>query len=615
MAKKIKSSSTKTSRNKISVGIGILIPIILVLGVIPLVVRMNLVPLPANVQKFWTANYATDFFSYYKSKLLILAVLYMIGSFAYYKANNVQDQDFFHKDFRLYFIASAVFSLLSVFATILSPYRSVALWGAPERCEGLIILLCYIILFLYSIWAYLQKPDMRIVVIPLAVLTGITTFLGIFQFWGHDIFTTSTGQSVIIPAVYRAQGHLELLFERGKIYGTMYHYNYMGSFSAMMIPLFAVLTLFLKNRSAKILCGFLTLCSLFLLLGSTSRAGIVGVIFAGICFIIMFAKKLLQHYKATVGTIAVLVVFVLAVNMITGGLALARVPSLIRDAGAIFKSSDVDYHTQIPLQHIDLQKDSATFDYSDGTIIITKNANQQPVLQMADGKYFTAPGENASFTAGSHQFDLQYIEVNGTRTPFLAIYIGKNVDLILGLFDDSFSFVDSRINRVEYTDAPAIGFNGKERLGSARGYIWSRSLPLVLSHPVFGYGPDNFFAVFPQGDFLGKYYAYGTSQMLVDKAHNLYLQIAIGEGIPALLAFLTIVFCYLGQSFRLYALRKEYSPNQIFGAGITLAIIGYLGAGFFNDSIVSIAPIFWALLGIGVATNYRNKNASSANAE
>ena len=34
------------------------------------------------------------------------------------------------------------------------------------------------------------------------------------------------------------------------------------------------------------------------------------------------------------------------------------------------------------------------------------------------------------------------------------------------------------------------------------------------------------------------------------------------------------------------------------------AVVGYLGAGIFNDSVVSVAPIFWILLGCGIAVNY-----------
>ncbi len=599
--------------NQVTLGIALMVPLILVLGIIPLIVHMQLVPISAEVQPFWKENYATDFFSYYKSRLLILTSIYMICAFAYYKSQGLKDTIFKDKSMYIYFGATAVFALFAILSTLLAQYKNVAIWGAPERCEGIGMILIYVLIMLYALWAYLHKPEFRYILLPLGVLTAITTFLGVFQFFGHDLFTTEFGQVFIIPAMYRAQGTLQLLFERGKIYGTMYHYNYMGSFGAMMVPLFLVLTLLLKERKAKLFCGIMTTLSLFLLLGSTSRAGIIGLALAALCFLIFFGKKLVQHAKYTIVCVAALLVLVLGVNIVTGGLALARIPSLLNDMKAIVASSDVDYHDEIPIRNIDLQTNSTTFTFQDGTTLeIQKNAQGVPVFITSDGKRTVAPAENATVYPGNQKLELQYAEKDGKKTPFLGLYVGKNIEFILGLFDDEFSFVDSRMNRIEYVEAPYIGFEGKEKLGSARGYIWSRSLPMLFDHLIIGTGPDTYFAEFPQGDYLAKLYAYDTAQMLVDKPHNLYLQIGIQQGGIALLAFLAMIGAYLVESFRLYALRKDYTTQEAVGAALALAIIGYLGAGFFNDSIVSVAPIFWALLGVGIASNYINRKQRNA---
>lgn len=612
MAKKNKGAGTSaqkgTAAHKIKLGVSLFVPLILVLGIIPLIVQMQLIPLPVDVHGFWTQDSAADFFSYYKSKALLLTAIYMICVFGYYKAQGLQDKLFQDKSLYLYFGAAAVFALFALLSTVFSNYISIAIWGGPERCEGLVMLLIYLIIMLYALWAYLHKPEFRYIILPLGFLTLITGLLGVFQFWGHDLFTTSFGKSIIIPEAYRSQGELKLLFEKGKIYGTMYHYNYMGSFGAMMVPLFLVLSLFLKERKQQIFCGIMTIIALFALLGSTSRAGIIGLSLATVCFLIFFGKKLLQHYKVTLGCIAVLVVFVIGVNMATGGLALARIPSLLNDMKALVSSSDVDYHDEIAVRHVDLQSDVATFTFQGDTLTIQKNSNHQPVFTINDGEQITAPAENSSLTVGdNHKIEIQYVPINEQNTPFLGIYLGDKIEFILGLYDDGFSFVDSRMNKIDYEEAPSIGFQGKEKLGSARGYIWSRSMPILLDSLLIGKGPDTFFAEFPQGDLLGKLYAYDTTQMIVDKPHNLYLQIGIDEGGIALLAFLVMMFAYLIDSFRLYALRKEYDPRQAVGAALALAIIGYLGAGFFNDSIVSVAPIFWALFGVGVAVNQINR--------
>ena len=78
----------QVNKQKIN-AIYIFVPLILVLGVIPLIVQMQLVPLVADVRAFWTQDSAADFFSYYKSKALILVVIYMLCVFGYYRANRV----------------------------------------------------------------------------------------------------------------------------------------------------------------------------------------------------------------------------------------------------------------------------------------------------------------------------------------------------------------------------------------------------------------------------------------------------------------------------------------------------------------------------------------------
>ena len=608
MAKKQKTAALQPEkRDAVKPGIGMFIPLILVLGVIPLLVRMKLVWLPEAAAPFWTQDYAADFFSYYKSRALMLTAVYMVAVYGFYKSAGLKGSLRKNNALKIYFAGAAVLAVLAFLSALFSDYKGIAIWGGPERCEGMFMMFVYLLIMLYAMWAFSHKPEFTYIAVPLGVLTFITGFLGVFQFFGHDLFTTDFGKSLIVPASYLAQGELKMLFPYGKIYGTMYHYNYMGSFGAMMVPLFLVLTLFLQDKKARVFCGAATVVSLFALLGSTSRAGIVGVVLAAVCFIVIFAKKLKEHSKITAGCVGALLVLVLIVNIATGGLALARIPSLFNDLGALVSSSDVDYHNEIPVRHIDLQNDQVTFEFQNDTLMIQKNSNNQPVFVSSSGQTATAPAQDSSLTVDGRTFELQYVN----NVPYLGLYLGDSIEFIVGLYDEGFCFVDSRMNRIDYVEAPSIGFDGKEKLGSARGYIWSRSLPVMLESPVFGHGADTFFAEFPQGDLLGKLYSYGTTQMIVDKPHNLYLQMGISYGVIALIAFVVMMMAYLIDSFKLYALREKYSVQQTIGAAIALAVIGYLGAGFFNDSIVSVAPVFWALFGIGVAMNQLNKKENA----
>ncbi len=165
---------------------------------------------------------------------------------------------------------------------------------------------------------------------------------------------------------------------------------------------------------------------------------------------------------------------------------------------------------------------------------------------------------------------------------------------LIGLNDD----LTNTIEKAEY-----IGFKNKERFGSARGYIWSRTLPMLKDTILWGHGPDTYAIEFPQNDYIGKIRAYGTPQMLVDKPHNMYLQIAVNTGVLSLLAALALWGLYLAQSIRIYIKKMDYSFLSLSGAGIFLAVCGYLVTGLFNDSVVAIAPVFWVMLGLGFVCN------------
>lgn len=102
----------------------------------------------------------------------------------------------------------------------------------------------------------------------------------------------------------------------------------------------------------------------------------------------------------------------------------------------------------------------------------------------------------------------------------------------------------------------AFGFEGREKMGSSRAYIWSISLPL-LKHMIFaGYGPDTFAIYFPQYDYIGRLKAYGTTSIIVDKPHDLYIKNVINTGVLSLIALLVLFTGYFVQSVRVYSNNK-----------------------------------------------------------
>ena len=78
--------------------------------------------------------------------------------------------------------------------------------------------------------------------------------------------------------------------------------------------------------------------------------------------------------------------------------------------------------------------------------------------------------------------------------------------------------------------------------GTGRGYIWLNSLPILKNCIFKGLGEGQFAFWFPQDDIVGMLNTHGTTALLTDKPHSMYLGIALSDGIPALVLFACLVF-------------------------------------------------------------------------
>lgn len=589
-------------------------PISVILCIVPLIVRMAVVKLDDASSHMWGTNVQSDLFSQKKAFwLMVFSIILIAISIIFFK-KIFEKKD---KTINAILIAAIIFLAFTLLSTIFSKYGQTSLWGVYDRAEGFVTIACYLILFIYSIYTFKNTENYKYVIWPIIIVVLINSFLGIFQYVGDDLLKSDLGTLIALPSKYRNSGaSVNLLYEKGKLYGTLFHYNYVGSFVAIVIPI--LLGLFIVERyyiSYKLMAGFAFLGSIWLLFGSSSRAGIIGVSASIVFAIIMFGKVLLPKWKGILIFLVSILVIAVGLNFATKGAIFERVPSLISDAFSVFKStSDFDYRDHVPVRDIKadgknidvvLQNETLKISYEDGNVVF-KNSKDEVVNYVKNDKIYSTDNENFK----NITFNFAKLDEKSTYNNGILLNIDNKPAFIFRITEDGSIHLVSRNSRsdIELEYPETFGFNGKEKLGSARGYIWSRSIPLIKNNLIIGGGPDSFIFQFPQNDLIGKYYAYDTPNMLVDKPHNLYLQMAINDGVIALLAFLAIVGIYVVDSFKLYALRKDYDdPSIAYGSITCLGVIGYLFAGLFNDSVISVAPVFWIVLGVGVALNYMNR--------
>jgi len=131
-----------------------------------------------------------------------------------------------------------------------------------------------------------------------------------------------------------------------------------------------------------------------------------------------------------------------------------------------------------------------------------------------------------------------------------------------------------------------------DRLGSGRGFIWRNTVMLIKERPIIGYGLDTIMYNLPQGD-LRKLYAFGHMNIIVDKPHSLYLQLAHGAGIPALILFIIMNTIVLWKTAVVL-----YRRLDIKLLAIGMLVFAYLVQGVFNDSTVGVSVIYWVMLGV-----------------
>lgn len=82
------------------------------------------------------------------------------------------------------------------------------MWGAPDRHEGLMVHLCYIIIFIYTYISIENDEDFKFIKISFTVLSAIMIFIGLTQIANKDIFSNESVQNLLIPVKYR--GNLSL---------------------------------------------------------------------------------------------------------------------------------------------------------------------------------------------------------------------------------------------------------------------------------------------------------------------------------------------------------------------------------------------------------------------
>lgn len=624
-----------------------------IIGLLPMIVYMRLVTFDGIAGEVYGPSVQGDLFSFYKS---VWTCILAATALVWCRCNRVTVENWYHKPL-------AVYSFFVIISTIFADHWQIAFFGDPHRHEGLLVHLSYMGVVFLFINLTESRRELKILLGMLLISATILAVAGAAQFFGANFLYSELADWLLVPdRVRQLQPGINLSQLKGSMYSiflTFGNGNFTGSYMAMLFALTFALAL-LVDKKLKFALIPINLLIFLNLLGSKSRAGFLGAVIAGLVLLPFLWHEIWPRKQR----LALLLVCFCLMPFVMDAFTWQEkeVPRFLETS--ITRPVSVKSNLFGNFQDLKLATDSFSFVFDDLKTEVRLNNDQ---VEFFDHKgelvtYSLLPNPHlrtdvksplASFTALASSVSSIFLPVSGTQASttnialstgdkiasgtdngfftskeYLLIFpekkmrgfliyawpehnvleIGRGgVSFHVVATDKGFKLINQFGRPVDVREVDAFGFADCQGLASNRGYIWSRTLPLLKKALLVGYGPDTFAFHFPNDDYLGKLRVWNSGLFtMIEKPHNLYLQIAINSGMISLFAILALFAVYLHASAKIYWKCRFESFSEIAGLGIMAAVVAYLVAAVFNDSIVGIAPVFWGLLGMGIAANRIN---------
>ena len=575
-----------------------LLPVILMVTVLPLVVIGQKVTVSLGKYAWFPdGDFQYDFFMYAKSIAFLILVIWMLVVLA----DRILLRRMPVRNWK-YFIPLYIYLALVVASTLLSADRTLSLKGMWQQYESVWVLFGYVVAVFYCAQIIEKISDIKVLFGALAAGAALQGLLGLGQMAGKDFFSFGIGRKLLTAGLdTAAENALRYQFAgdaQSSVYMALYNPNYAAVYIIILVPLILAMAVNAKKKICRILCAVLSILLLGCLYGTGSETGLL---VGGMLIVISVVTALLLRKTSAIRrVIGILLCLVLVVGAI-GGYDMAKGHVL---TNALKKSAQERTYN---LEAIDTGKDGVTLHYKGKTFELVPEMTEegQTLTGIEDGKTkMTAiwDAQQQCFRFNDTIYDAWKYDTYEEDGRQYLLMQGKKVNWIFykDADSDTYVYVNAYGKADDLQTAKAI-FKGYERALSGRGYIWGRTIPLLSSRLLWGSGPDTFAVVFPQSDYVMK----GNTnvrmyQQLPTKAHNLYLQSALQTGVLSLLCLLVFwirYFVLFVQNIR----KGEKKELLTLRCGVAVSVLGFLLMGMLNDSNLAVSPVFWCILGMGIA--------------
>ncbi len=572
-----------------------LLPLQFILMILPLVIYAyagysGLSAYPWNS----TNDFSVDVFLYGKMIVftIVAALTLVLAVYKTVKMNRDTRKQMLYR-----FIPLFVYLFFVILSTICSENIAYSVFGAMDASEPIGVLTGYVIIAFYACIVIDDSEDLRQLTLAAVIGGAGMALFGVLQAVKIDPLVMKSMQKIYAGREFlETYGGLKSLFPPGQAYGTLYNPNYVGSYVTLYIPILVVLLFTQKTLWLKILSGASFVGLMVFLFASESRTGLLALFAVGILALFFLGRRIWKRWYITVAGIALVIVSFLVVDGCSNHKWTLRMKQMFT-----VEKSD------LPVKGVDTTGNGVRVVYKD-----TEFTVMMPI-SGADYGYVAMEGdERKEITYDEERIFADFTLNNGdVITIQTAIYencyaFGLNINGNDFFFTNQIVIGNYKfINRWGRLDECIISdnvFPGYERVASGRGYVWGRTIPLLLDNFLVGCGPDNFAIEFPQNDYVANEMLGNT---IFTRPHNFFLQMGVQTGTLSLLAFLVFYAIYFIGSVRRYCFRKFEKAEEWIGFALFLCTVGFMIAGIANDSLIVVTPMFYVLLGAGMAVNYK----------
>lgn len=580
-------------------------PLIFVLAVIPLMTMMG--TYSSGIGDYsWAAGKAFyDFFLIYKSRsLMVMGAFLLLYSFLLLSEGYTGRLK--NKNGWRVLVPAGVFLLVSLVSAVTATERTDAFWGGYEQMEGFFVILAYLLCFAFSYIYVTEEEWVNVLLRSLLVGSLILSLLGALQTFGID-YLTSKGSfpffTMFMKSLPESFTGITASFGEGVSYATLYNPNYVGTYVALVLPVTVLMGIWDRMPVSRILAAISSVLQLIMLAGAQSMTGLIGVLGSALIALLFLFADVKKNRWVLCGTGIIGVTAVVGILLFSPGFISRFTSSTI--SACNYSISSMVTSSDSLLIELESGKKLTLKLKPEGTIYDFDVFDEQGDTLVLTGDSF-----NGVKIAGEDYEDIELlaakkeIEMDDTSAYYDVLRVSSQEK-----YQWDFVKLDGRlqyVNQVGKLDQirkiEALGFDHHYDLATNRGYIWSRTLPLLKKTWLFGVGADNFVYAFPNDDYVGKINC-GFDGQIVTKPHNMYMQIWVQDGMPACLALLVLYIVFAVRTFHRCFVKGKLTWLQKTNIALLCGVSGYMVAGLANDSTICVAPIFWVLLGVGYAVN------------